>query len=64
MNDPTVKTVVVEQTKQWSEMMAKHRREELEMMKQQLQTQQDVLNKLMEASQMQQIKDLEAVFER
>ena len=64
VNDPAVKNVVVDQTKQWSEMMSRHRREELDLMKTQLQAQQDVLRKLMEQAQAQQMKDLEAIFER
>ncbi len=64
VNDPTVKTVIVEQTKQWSEMMAKHHKEELDLMKQQLQIQLDILKNLMEIAQAQQFKDLEAIFDR
>ena len=37
VHDPMVKNVVVDQTKQWSEMVTKQRKEELEMRKQHLQ---------------------------
>ena len=63
VNDPTVKHVVVDQTKQWSEMMERHRKEEWEVMKQQLKTQEEVLKKLMEGAQASQIKELEVQFE-
>lgn len=64
MNDPTVKSVVVEQTKQWSDMMEKHRKEEWEIMKNHLKMQEDVLKKLMEAAQAQQMKDLDNIMEK
>ncbi len=63
-SDPAIKNVVVDQTKQWSDMMAKHRKEELDIMKQQLQVQQEMLKKLMEQAQAQQGKDQELAFER
>ena len=64
MNDPTVKSVVVEQTKQWSDMMEKHRKEEWEIMKNHLKMQEDVLKKLMETAQAQQMKDLDNIMEK
>jgi phosphatidylinositol phospholipase C beta len=64
VHDPTVKGVVIEQTKQWSEMMEKHRQEEWELMKSQLQFQGDLLKRLLVDAQAQQIKDLDAIFER
>ena len=63
-NDPAVKSAVVDQTKQWSELMARHRREELEMMKTQLNVQLDVLKKLMDTTQAQQMRELEVIFEK
>ena len=64
VNDPTVKSVVVDQTKQWSDMMEKHRKEEWEMMKNHLKMQEEVLKKLMEQAQAQQMKDLETTIEK
>ncbi len=64
MNDPAVKQVVVEQTKQWSEMMERHRIENWDLMRAHLQAQEDVLRKLMQAQQQLQMKDLENVFEK
>lgn len=63
-NDPTVKAVVVDQTKQWSEMMERHRKEEWELSKLHLQAQEDILKKLMEAGQAKQLAELDALFER
>jgi len=42
VNDPSVKGLVVEQTKQWSDMMGKHRKEEIEMVKAHVAEQQEV----------------------
>lgn len=64
VNDPLVKNVVVDQTKQWSEMVTRQRKEELDMRRQHLLVQEEILKKLMEQIQAQQIKDLEAIFER
>lgn len=64
MNDASVLKCVKEQTAQWSEMLERHRREEWEFMKQQLQDQQEILKKLMEVSQQQQMKQIEAKHER
>ena len=64
VNDPTLKSVVVEQTKQWSDMMEKHRKEEWEMLKAHLQAQEEVLKKLLEEAQAKQIRDIKAIFER
>ena len=64
MNDPAVKQVVVEQTKQWSDMIERHRKENWELMRTHLQAQEDVLKKLMQAQQQMQIKELENLFEK
>jgi phosphatidylinositol phospholipase C beta len=54
----------VEQTKQWTDLLEKHRREEWEMMKSHLQAQEDILRKLMEVSHANQLKQLDAKHER
>lgn len=64
INDPAVKQVVVDQTKQWSDMMERHRKEEWDLMRCHLQAQEEVLRRLMETQQQQQLKELEALFER
>jgi len=64
VHDPDVKKTVVDQTKQWSEMMGKHRNEEWELRKRHLQEQEETLRKLMEARQMQQMKEIESLFEK
>ena len=64
VNDPAVKQVVVEQTKQWSEMIERHRKENWELMKAHLQAQEEVLKKLMQAQQQLQIKELEFFIEK
>ncbi|XP_044731341.1 1-phosphatidylinositol 4,5-bisphosphate phosphodiesterase isoform X2 [Chrysoperla carnea] len=63
-NDPAIRKLVTEQTLQWSEMAERHRKQEWEMMKQQLLDQQDILKKLMETQQASQIKQLEAKHDR
>ena len=64
MNDPAVKSLVLEQTNQWSEMVERHRREEWQLLRTHLQAQEDVLKKLMEQQQQQQMKELEMMFEK
>ena len=64
VNDPAVKQVVVEQTKQWSEMMERHRKENWELMRDHLKAQEDVLRKAMQTQQQMQIKELENFFEK
>lgn len=59
-----MKQVVVEQTKQWSDMMERHRKEEWDLARVHLQAIEEVLKKLMEAQQTQQMKELEVTFER
>ncbi|KAB7495953.1 1-phosphatidylinositol 4,5-bisphosphate phosphodiesterase [Armadillidium nasatum] len=63
VDDPTIKGVVSEQMRQWSEMMEKHRKEEWAMLKEHLKSQEEILKKLMEAEQEAQIKKLEAKHE-
>lgn len=64
VNDPAVKTLVLEQTNQWSEMVERHRREEWQLLRTHIQAQEDVLKKLMEQQQQQQLKELETIFEK
>ncbi|XP_035703869.1 1-phosphatidylinositol 4,5-bisphosphate phosphodiesterase isoform X2 [Folsomia candida] len=63
-SDPSIRRLVVEQTKQWTEMMEKHRRDEWELRKSHLHSQEEILRKLMETSQQNQMKQLEAKHER
>ena len=62
--DPVVKSLISDQTKQWSDMMEKHRKEEWEMLRNHLRLQEDLLKKLMESAQLMQLKDLENVIEK
>merc|ERR1712156_1049909 len=64
VHDPDVKKTVVDQTKQWSDMMGKHRTEEWELRRRHLQEQEDTLKKLMENRQIQQMKELDTLFEK
>jgi len=64
VHDPDVKKTVVDQTKQWSEMMSKHRNEEWDLRRRHLQEQEETLKKLMETRQIQQMKELETLFEK
>lgn len=62
--DQNIRKVITDQTSAWSEMCEKHKKEEWEMLKKQVQDQQDILKGLMEAAQAGQIKQLEAKHER
>ncbi|XP_049825323.1 1-phosphatidylinositol 4,5-bisphosphate phosphodiesterase isoform X2 [Aethina tumida] len=59
-NDPAVKKLVAEQTQEWSELMGRHRKQEWEFLRNQLDDQRDLLRKHMELLQAQQVKQLEA----
>ncbi|XP_015785059.1 1-phosphatidylinositol 4,5-bisphosphate phosphodiesterase [Tetranychus urticae] len=63
-NDPAIKDMVVDQMKQWSEMMDRHRKEELELMKENRKQLGDCLEKLLITAQTNQMKQLEVKFER
>lgn len=63
-NDPAIRKLVAEQTVQWSELMEKHRKQEWESLRLQLDDQRDVLRKHMELIQASQVKQLEARHER
>ena len=63
-NDPTVREIVIEQVKQWSEMIERHRRIESDLLKNHILENGDMLKKLLEISHVHQSKQLEARFER
>ncbi|CAH0387583.1 unnamed protein product [Bemisia tabaci] len=62
--DSSIQKLVQEQTVQWSELVERHRKEEWALLKQQVQEQQETLDKLMETIQANQLKQLESKFER
>ncbi|KAI4464026.1 phosphoinositide-specific phospholipase c family protein [Holotrichia oblita] len=64
VNDAMVRKLVTEQTLQWSELMERHRKQEWEFLRNQLDDQRDLLRKHMELMQIGQIKQLEAKHER
>ncbi|XP_037935996.1 1-phosphatidylinositol 4,5-bisphosphate phosphodiesterase isoform X2 [Teleopsis dalmanni] len=58
-NDSAIKNAITEQTQQWTEMIAKHKKEEWDMLRQHVQDSQDAMKALMLTVQAQQIKQLE-----
>lgn len=56
--------MIQEQNSQWKEMIERHKKEEWETLRTQLNDQQDVLRKLMESTQLAQMKQLEGKHER
>lgn len=64
VNDPAVRKLVTEQTLQWSSLMQRHRKQEWEFLRNQLNDQRDILRKHMELMQAAQMKQLEAMHER
>ncbi|KAH8420464.1 hypothetical protein KR009_010603 [Drosophila setifemur] len=58
-NDANIKNSINEQTKQWTEMIARHRKEEWDMLRQHVQDSQDAMKALMLTVQAAQIKQLE-----
>jgi len=56
--------VVLDQMDQWTEMIDRHRKEDWDLNKTHLISQQEMLRKLMETLQAQQMKDLESRFEQ
>lgn len=62
--DQNVRKVITDQTSQWSEMCEKHKKEEWELLKTQVNDQQDILKRLMETTQAGQMKQLEAKHDR
>ncbi len=64
INDASVKKLIAEQMMQWSEMIDRHRKEEWELLKNQLNEQRETLDKVMEIVQASQLKQLEAKYDR
>ncbi|CAH1173795.1 unnamed protein product [Phaedon cochleariae] len=64
VNDPAVRKLVTEQTLEWSALMERHRKQEWEFLRTQLDDQRDVLRKHMEILQAMQLKQLEAKHDR
>lgn len=64
VNDPAVRKLVTEQTLEWSALMERHRKQEWEFLRNQLDDQRDLLRKHMEILQGLQMKQLEAKHER
>ncbi|CAG9764936.1 unnamed protein product [Ceutorhynchus assimilis] len=60
VNDESVRKLVTEQTIEWSSLMEKHRKQEWEFLRTQLDDQRDLLKKHMEILQGQQMRQLEA----
>jgi len=60
--DAEILGIVDVQTKQWTEMMTRHRKEEWDMLKSHLKSQEDVYKKMFETLAAKQMKDLEAFF--
>lgn len=58
-NDTTIKNAITEQTQQWTEMIAKHKKEEWDMLRQHVQDSQEAMKALMLTVQAQQVKQLE-----
>lgn len=58
-NDSAIKSAIAEQTKQWTEMISKHKREEWDLLRQHVQDSQEAMKSLMLNVQAQQIKQLE-----
>jgi phosphatidylinositol phospholipase C beta len=61
-NDPEILKLVQEQTTQWTELMHKHRKEEWEMLKTHLGSQEETFKKLCVTVQTKQMKDMETYF--
>ncbi|KAL1505761.1 hypothetical protein ABEB36_005249 [Hypothenemus hampei] len=60
INDPSLRKLVAEQTVEWSSLMEKHRKQEWEFLRNQLDDQRELLRKHMELLQQQQLRQLEA----
>ncbi|XP_075154817.1 no receptor potential A isoform X2 [Haematobia irritans] len=58
-NDSAIKTAIADQTKQWTEMIAKHKKEEWDLLRQHVQDSQEAMKALMLVVQANQIKQLE-----
>ena len=64
LNDPSVKSLVAEQTKEWSEIVGRHLKEEWTMLKEHLESQQELLKATIQVVHAAQLKQLEAKCER
>ncbi|XP_066141022.1 1-phosphatidylinositol 4,5-bisphosphate phosphodiesterase isoform X1 [Euwallacea fornicatus] len=64
INDPAVRKLITEQTVEWSLLMEKHRKQEWEFLRTQLNDQRELLRKHMELLQAQQLRQLEAKHEK
>lgn len=64
VNDPAIRKMVTEQTLEWSALMERHRKQEWEFLRNQLNDQRDLLRKHMEILQSLQIKQLDAKHDR
>ncbi|CAH1370920.1 hypothetical protein MTP99_012413 [Tenebrio molitor] len=64
VNDPAVRKLVTEQTLEWSALMERHRKQEWEFLRNQLDEQRDALKRHMEILQAAQMKQLEAKHDR
>lgn len=60
VQDANVKKVINEQTAQWSAMMERQRKEEWELLKNQIQSSRDELKRLIEIVQATQVKQMQA----
>ncbi len=64
INDPALKQLIEEQTKEWSELVGRQLKEEWTLLKEQLEAQQDILKTVMVAAQSAQLKILDARLEK
>lgn len=64
VNDPAVRKLVTEQTLEWSTLMERHRKQEWEFLRNQLDDQREALRSHMEIIQASQMKQLEAKHDR
>ncbi|KAL5278131.1 PLCB4 family protein [Megaselia abdita] len=63
-NDVAIKTAINEQSHQWTEMLNRHKKEEWDILKQQVEENKETMKKLMESVQANQMKQLEEKQER
>ena len=64
VNDAGIKSMVNEQAKEWTELIGRHLKEEAALMIEQREAQKDILKPLAEGMQANQLKTLEAHFEK
>lgn len=63
-NDAAIKTAINEQSHQWTEMLNRHKKEEWDILKQQVEENKETMKKLMESVQANQMKQLDEKQER